>query len=232
MHDYDNRNTMFVFPLSSYLVPATIGTLLLILTSSCSDIGPPERPRDVAATALNQHYIQITWTCVDEEYYDWWGNISGAAVSYYVYRDGERVTSIGDPEYQDGNLAPETLYCYRVTSYWDDNVFDWFYTQESGLSQEACAWTYPLNTVSGTVTLDSAGLENVQMELIRSTGFPVVVATTITQPTGGYTFDDLENSQYTLVPSLPGYTFSPEQHQVTLFNENAAGVDFSALAVP
>ncbi len=223
---------MAMYTLRSILSPILIGALFLILSSGCSNIFSPDRPRNVDATALSQHTIQVTWTCDDEEYYDLWGNQHGDAVSYSVYRDGSLVADVGDLDYLDRNLSPDTLYCYRITSYWDEDVFDWFFLQESGKSQEACAWTYPLNTISGTVMLSDDGFEGVYVELVRSTGFPAVLATTTTDSGGDFSFTDLENFQYTVAPSMAGFMFTPGQYQFNLVNQDAAGIDFSAVPSP
>jgi hypothetical protein len=197
------------------------GALIMILSSGCSNLLSPDRPRNVDATPLSQHVIQVTWTCDDEEYYDFWGNQSGDAVSYSVYRDGRLVADVGDLDYLDRKLSPDTLYCYRITSYWDENIYDWIFHQESVKSQEACAWTYPLNTISGTVILSATGFEGVYVELVRSTGFPAVLATTTTDSGGDFSFTDLEN-----------FMFTPGQYQFNLVNQNAYGVDFSAVPSP
>ena len=208
--------------------------VLVTLASACSGIGPPDRPRNLEATALNQHEITLTWTCRDEEYYGtWWTSSEDPAVSYHVYRDGSQVADVGDPEYTDGGLFPETAYCYRVTSFWDEDLFDWLFVQESDRSAEACAWTYPLNVLAGSVLREGGqGLEGVLVELILGIGFPSVIGTTRTGPEGAFSFSALENSGYIVVPSLEGYVFDPEERSLNLVNEDAVGADFTAFPEP
>jgi hypothetical protein len=216
----------------SFPVPVMIASLFLFLSAGCWGYGPPERPRNVEATPLSQYDILITWTCEDEEHWDWWNMMWSATVSYYVYREGKKIAHVGGLEYEDGNLTPDTTYCYHVTSYWVDLDYGLFGVEESDRSREACARTYPLNTISGTVTSGSIGLEGVQVELTRETGFPVVLEVKSTSPEGGYTFTGLQNFSYLVVPSLPGYAFSPDQYQFSLVNQDAYGIDFSAFAEP
>jgi len=223
---------MPIYSLRSILSPAIMVILFLIFSAGCTNLIPPDRPRNVDATALSQYEIGVTWTCIDEEYYDIFGTQYGDAVSYPVYRDGRLVADVGDPGYDDGNLSPDTLYCYRITSYWDENIYDWIFHQESDKSQEVCAWTYPLNTISGTVTLSGAGFEGVNVELISSIGFPTVLGTTTTATGGGYSFTGLENYGYIVAPSMAGYVFTPGQYQFNLVNQDAFGVDFLATASP
>ena len=206
-----------------------MGVVSLMMSVGCSGIGPPDRPRNVEATALSQHEVYLTWTCTDEEYYPcWFCEPDTPRVSYFVYRDDREIADVDYLEFEDDGLSPDTLYCYRVSSYWNDIIYDWLFVQESVLSGEACTWTYPLNTISGSVSLSSAGLEGVQVELIRSLGFPTVLGTTTTGSGGVFSFDGLENSQYIVSSSLDGYMFSPEQYMFNLVNENAVDINFSA----
>jgi hypothetical protein len=217
---------MHACSLRSVPVPVLICLFSIVLGNGCSGIFPPDRPENVWATALSQHRVEVTWTCWDEEEYNWWGEPTSSRVSYLVYRDGKQVADVEDPGWVDDGLDPETLYCYRVSSYWDE-ILDWIFVQESGKSQEACAWTYPLNAISGSVTLGSGGFEGVRIQLIRDLGFPAVLGTEATGPHGGYTFNDLENSQYVVEPSMSGYTFSPDNYQFNLVNQDAYNMDFS-----
>ena len=209
------------------------GLFFSFMSAGCSGFGPPDRPRHVEATALSQDRIYLTWTCTDEEIYVW-PNPEPVTpqVSYYIYRDGSELADVEDLEYTDTGLVPDTLYCYRVSSYWDDSIFDWFYVQESDPSRETCEWTYPLNTVSGSVSLAGAGFEGVEVQLIRSLGFPSVSATTTTGAGGYFTFNDLENFQYEVLPVMDGYVFSPALYTLNLVNESATGIDFTASPAP
>ncbi|UCG39037.1 MAG: hypothetical protein JSV00_02025 [bacterium] len=206
--------------------------VLLLTASACSGVGSPARPEDLTATSLNQYEVELTWTCTDEETYWYNWDYDAPAVSYFVYRDGDRVASVNDPWHTDLNLVPDTLYCYRVTSFWDEGITDWIFLQESRRSAEACAWTYPLNTVTGAVTLDSSGLPGVLVELIHDIGMGGVLGSTFTDAEGGYIFTGLENSRYVLDPSMPGFTFSPPQRTVILFNASASQQDFTAYPEP
>ncbi len=223
---------MSTYPFRSILILVTIGVLFLVFSSGCSNLIPPNRPQDVETTALSQNEIQVTWICIDEEYYDIWGNQQGDTVSYAVFRNGNQVADVGDLGYDDGNLSPGTLYCYRITSYWEENIADVLFAKESDKSREACAWTYPLNSISGTVTLSGAGFGGVLVELIASAGFSPVLATTTTATDGVFSFTDLDNYQYIVEPSMAGFLFSPGQYQFNLVNQDAVGTDFSATPTP
>lgn len=200
----------------------------MLLAQGCTALWPPARPENLDATALSAHEIELTWTCDDEEP---WYDTDAPYVDYAVYRDGRVVAYNGDLGYIDGGLAPDTQYCYRVRSYWADNFYDWIFPLESGKSNEACARTYPLGSVSGTVTLDGAGLAGVLVEISASlSGQPL--AGTTTGPAGQYAFPDLEENGYLITPTLAGYTFSPDYRSVQIRYWDVSGQDFTAVPEP
>jgi hypothetical protein len=52
--------------------------------------------------------------------------------------------------------------------------------------------------------------------------------TTVTNAGGYYSFSSLANGNYTVTPSLSGYTFSPVSHAVVVNGANVSGQDFTA----
>jgi plastocyanin len=78
-------------------------------------------------------------------------------------------------------------------------------------------------SISGMVTLNGAALPGVTITL---SGASSNVATT--DSAGNYTFSGLMNGNYTLTPSLTGYTFSPTSSVKAISGANIAGVNFAA----
>lgn len=80
-------------------------------------------------------------------------------------------------------------------------------------------------SISGTVTLNGVGQSGVSMALTgTSTG------TTTTDGSGNYSFGSLTNGNYTVTPSLTGYTFTPTNRVVTITGASVTGVNFTSAA--
>ena len=80
----------------------------------------------------------------------------------------------------------------------------------------------PTYTISGSVS----GAGSATMTLTSSGN---TVATVTTGASGStYTFNNIPNGSYTIVPSLSGYTFSPATASVTVNNANVTGTNFTA----
>ncbi len=82
--------------------------------------------------------------------------------------------------------------------------------------------------ISGTITLNSNGLENVTVTLTQGT---TTVGTTTTNASGDYVFTKIENGTYTVTPTLTGYTFNPATQSAEVNGENVADLDFTATPV-
>ncbi len=77
--------------------------------------------------------------------------------------------------------------------------------------------------ITGAVTYNSMGLEDVNMTLSGGT-----FITTATDNNGAYTFLGLGDALYTVTPSLLQYTFSPSSLTVTISGTLVSGRDFTA----
>lgn len=77
-------------------------------------------------------------------------------------------------------------------------------------------------TISGKVIDSSAsGMLGVIVELTGTS-----TSSTTTDDTGSYSFSGLTNGNYTITPSLTGYTFTPVSKTVAINNTDAMGQDF------
>jgi len=84
----------------------------------------------------------------------------------------------------------------------------------------------PRFNISGTVLADGATpLAGVTMTLTPGG------STVLTDASGVYTFANVLDGDYTIAPSLSGYSFSPTSSPVTVSGAAVSGVDFTALAV-
>ena len=79
------------------------------------------------------------------------------------------------------------------------------------------------NIQGRVTTAGSIALSNVTMDLSGDS-----VDTTLTLTDGTYSFTGLSNGNYTLTPSLGGYTFEPSSRSVTVSGTNRTGLDFRA----
>lgn len=82
-------------------------------------------------------------------------------------------------------------------------------------------FTVKLHSISGTVSDGSRPLRGVKMSLFGTE------KTARTNLTGAYTFKDLPNGHYDVVPDKDGYLFEPFQQEVFVNGEDAIGVDFT-----
>ena len=81
--------------------------------------------------------------------------------------------------------------------------------------------------ISGTVTLSGGGaLQGVTITLSGTSS-----GTATTDASGNYSFTDLVNGSYTVIPSLAGYTFTPVSQAVTVNGANATAINFIASPV-
>ena len=78
---------------------------------------------------------------------------------------------------------------------------------------------------SGTVSGDTGG--GVAITLSGD-----ISSTLTTTPDGSFTFAGLINGSYTFTPNKNGYTFSPASESVTIADDNATGISFTATQIP
>jgi hypothetical protein len=83
----------------------------------------------------------------------------------------------------------------------------------------------PTYSISGAVSGDV--LAGVTITTLSSAGS----ATTTTNASGNYSFSGVANGNFTVTPSLTGYTFSPTSSAVTVFGANITDKNFVATAV-
>ncbi len=81
----------------------------------------------------------------------------------------------------------------------------------------------PKSAISGAVTFNGLGLQGVSMTLSGQTS-----DSTTTAQNGTYTFTNLPNGSYTIIPDLDGYTFNPASIDGTISGSNISGQDFRA----
>jgi hypothetical protein len=90
--------------------------------------------------------------------------------------------------------------------------------------------------ISGTVTEDSTGLSGVTVTLDVITdeaSHTTINIANLTAGDGTYSFTELTNGSYTVIPSLKGYSFSPANTPVTIAGADETEIDFVvAEAVP
>lgn len=81
----------------------------------------------------------------------------------------------------------------------------------------------PSQSVSGQTTAGGSAFSDVTVTLSGP-----AVYTAITDAGGNYSFGDVQEGIYTLIPAYPGYTFSPENRAVYIYGMDAIAFDFAA----
>jgi len=95
----------------------------------------------------------------------------------------------------------------------------------SNIHFQSTASTTPTYSISGTV---SGGVkQNVTITLSGKAS-----GTTTTNIDGNYSFNGLQNGDYTVTPSHPQYTFTPTNRSITLNGANSTGNDMTATSIP
>ena len=167
----------------------------------------PSVPTNLGATAASSTQINLSWSASTDD---------KGIKEYKVYRGGAYLKTVPGTSTTDTGLTPSTQYCYKVSAVDTSN-------QESGQSSQVCVTTSAsfTDTISGRVTLNGAGLAGVTVALTGS-------APATTDAGGNYTFSNLQNGNYTVTPTLNGYSFSPTSRSVTVNSANVASQDFTA----
>jgi hypothetical protein len=80
--------------------------------------------------------------------------------------------------------------------------------------------------ISGTVTLNGAGLDDVTITLSGDSS-----DSTTTDFSGNYRFTEVSNGSYIITPSRSGYSFTPPRRSVTVKGDNVTGQSFTASTV-
>jgi hypothetical protein len=79
------------------------------------------------------------------------------------------------------------------------------------------------HSISGTIIYNGARLPGITMVLSLS---GIISEAVTTDANGEYNFKNLRNETYTVTPSKPGYTFSPEDRTVTVNGSNRIRINF------
>ena len=117
---------------------------------------------------------------------------------------------------------------YTVTPTKSQWVFTPVSRSVTGLSEDTALAAFEgvgsIYSISGTISGDIA------------TGVTVTLSgdasdSVVTGGDGTYVFEDLPDGDYTVTPSLTGYTFSPASTNVTINNGNQSGKDFTSSEV-
>lgn len=190
---------------------------LSLLAAGCDTV-PPTVPENLNVYPDSPRAMIVTWD------FDLYGEETLGDFEFRVYRDNYYIGDTwAELFFVDYGLEPATAYCYRVSSVYSNPFSD----DEGPQSATVCAETYPLSSVSGVITFQGKGVEGVSLTL-ASTYPDWGTYYSLTDSTGNYLFPELENGNYLLTPSKPGYTFSPGDVSLRVLNGDSAIVDFVA----
>ena len=123
---------------SSLITVLSLAALFSALVSCGGDL-PPSAPTGLKAQTISDTWIDLVWNEATDD-----AGVSG----YKVYRDGTYINSTVANSVSNTGLTNSTYYCYTVSAFdGEDN--------ESGQSEEACAWTLRVpDTQAPTVPQD------------------------------------------------------------------------------
>jgi hypothetical protein len=120
------------------------------------------------------------------------------------------------------SLAFDTTYSATITTQVTDtsgNAITEDYTWSFTTHPE----TLPVYGLSGQITYDGSGLENVVVTLGGDQSM-----TTTTDVDGYYAFSDLPQGNFTVTPTYAGYVFSPSSATDEIVDQDVAEIDFTA----
>ena len=122
-------NTQYCYAVSSY---DTSGNESGMSNESCVKTLPPDTKSPISPVGLNTEAISastiaLTWNATTDDV-----RVKG----YNIYRDGQNIGNTSNTSFNDKNLNSGTEYCYTVTAYDASG-------NESGMSNESCAVTWP-----------------------------------------------------------------------------------------
>lgn len=102
----------------------------------------------------------------------------------------------------------------------------------SGQTNHFSTYSVVANTTGETTYTISGTVGGVWQAGVTITLGGAGAASTLTDSSGNYSFAGLVDGDYTIEPSLAGYTFSPLSTPVTVSGSNNTGIDFTAMASP
>lgn len=119
----------------------------------------------------------------------------------------------------------------------DDCTF--WYTQEYYPASSSAGWhtrigsfSFPscggeaTYSISGTITSGGTALRGVTVALGGAANM-----TTTTDDSGSYSFSGLSDGNYTVTPSMTGYSFSPPSQPATIAGSSVSGINFTATSL-
>jgi len=137
-----------------------------------------------------------------------------------------KTTTLADGTYSATNLIPTM---YAITPFKAGYAFEpataYVTIRDASLVAVHFVGT-PANAISGKVTYNGAPLPGVAIALHGTTVKPVT-----TDVNGNYSLPDLPDGDYMVVPSLPGYKFTPAEAHVMLSGADVTDVSFAAALV-
>ena len=135
---------------------------------------------------------------------------------------------------QSNNYWSSTSYVYNPSHAW---IVDMYvgYLANDNKSNNFDGYVWPVrsgqvsplvHSIIGRVTENSVGLNGVTMTLSGAAS-----ASTTTAVDGTYSFADLTGGNYTITPTLSGYTFNPSSISVTISGADVTDHNFSATPI-
>ena len=201
---------------ASYAIPSISEGGSLSATAPLVDTTAPTAPGNPVATSILQTSVAMNWA-------DNSNNEDGFKVYRYdgTVQDWVVVSTVSAnvTSYTVTGLSCNTQYYFNINAY---NAYGEVPAPASGwliVTTGACDSPPPsLYTVSGRI-IDGSGNALVGATISDGT------RNSMTDSNGNYTISDLPVGNYTLTPSMSGYTFNPTNRSVSI-SRNVTGQDF------
>ena len=207
------------------MIGAILLTTLSLLLSGCGSINepstkytndttPPSAPSGLTATATSSSTVSLGWTASTD---------STDFAGYQIYRKTGSgnytliATVWNAVGYTDAGVAPGTAYTYEVIAFDAANNL----SAASTVSVTTPAPGALLHSVSGRVTYNGLGISGVTLNII-GTGY----GSATTDQNGYYSFPQVMNGSYSIIPSLAGNLFFPASQSFTVVDANITLPDF------
>lgn len=186
-------------------------TITPVQEPDLTDKTAPTAPQNLTA-AVTTSTVTLSWGAATD-------NVG--VTSYYVFRDGVFVTSVATLSFTDSAVNSGAVYTYEVKA--RDAAGNLSFASNS---VAATTTVIPTFTISGKVTLNGTGLASVFV-LVSGQGSGIAV----TDANGNYSLPGVRAGNYTVTPTITGFTFTPVTTSVVVTTANVTGVDFTATAV-
>src|SRR6267378_19276 len=210
-----------IWSVLQYGVLVSLAALVSVLLNGCAGLASSNGTTGSPPSTLEITNVQTISPTTSSAQIVWKTNVAAdSAVNYgtspsYGFSTPVDSAMVANHQITLSGLAAGTTYYYQVSS-----------TDSKGNHGNSGGHGFKTSgfSVSGTISPATGGSGT-----ILTLG-GAATATMTADSTGSYTFSGLPNGTYTIVPSHPGFTFTPTSQTATVSGANVTGVNFTDTA--